>query len=171
MKFSQAGGELMAKISVASEKDQHILFEQYKILIESINKMNDTREGSNNFWTGVNGFGISIIAYFREAPNIPASHKTMFLSTVIAVGILFCFIWLGFMATIKKSIVKNSKILVEVEEKFPLAIFSNSYIRKGEKAGKPALTSIEMFVPLLFIGGYIFFAILLIFFPAEIFAN
>ena len=42
-------------IKLRDADDKKMAFEQYKILVESINKLHETREGSNNFWIGVNG--------------------------------------------------------------------------------------------------------------------
>lgn len=155
-------------ISVKNDDDRRYLFDQYKILIESVNKANDIREISNNFWIGVNGFGMSIVAYFRNASQISFSHKTFFLATMITVGIIFCLIWLSYMSTIKKSVEASNKILMEVEKYFPVSIFANLSMRTNEKPGRPTLTLKEMLVPYLFIGGYVFFAILLVVCPQEL---
>jgi hypothetical protein len=77
-------------INVKNERDQQILFEQYKILFESINKTNETRENSNNFWIGANGVGVSILAYFRNATAMAYNHKVFFLGTLCVVGIEIC---------------------------------------------------------------------------------
>lgn len=152
-----------------NEPDQRIVLEQYKILVESLNKLNDTRESSNTFWMGVNGLGISALAYLRDAQNIVQHHKPLLLVTLVVIGIFFCSSWLSYLWTIKKSIIMRSQLLVEVEKNFPVSIFSKIYTYSPEKSGRAgALTVKEMLVPYLFLTGYIFFAVLLFFYPEEV---
>lgn len=158
----------LSLVASRGDADQHIELEQYKMLVDSIHKINDTRELSNNFWVGANGLGVSGIAYLRDAQHIHQYHKSFLLATLLTMGMLFCVSWLSYLATIKKSIETRSELLVKLEENFPLPIFSQVFSLSAEKAGKAALTVKEMLVPLLFLGGYFFFAILLFFFPAEV---
>lgn len=154
--------------SIKSENDQYIAFEQYKILIESINKINDTRESSNNFWIGANSLGVSVLAYLRDAQNIHQYHKSFLLVTIIIIGMIFCLSWLSYLWTIKKSVETKSELLIKLEKNFPIPIFSKVFSLSKEKAGKAALTVKEMLVPSLFLAGYLFFAVLLFFFPQEV---
>lgn len=153
------------------EAQQNIELEQYKMLVDSIHKMNETRESSNNFWIGVNGLGVSAVAYLREVPDIPPDHKTFLFVTLIIVGILFCLSWLSYLGTIKRSVETRSEILVKLEQNFPLSVFTKAFSLSAENVGKAALTVKEMLVPLLFLSGYLFFAVLLLFFPQEVISN
>lgn len=158
----------LSLISINNETEQKIAFEQYKILFESINKINDTRETSNNFWIAANSPGISILAYLRDARNIDQYHKSFLLMTLILMGIIFCISWLSYLWTIKKSVETRSEILVKLEKNFALPVFSKVFSLSQEKAGKSSLTIKEMLVPCLFLAGYLFFAVLLFFFPQEV---
>ena len=158
----------LSLISINNESEQKIAFEQYKILFESINKINDTRENSNNFWIAANSLGVSILAYLRDARNIDQDHKSFLLMTLIIMGIIFCISWLSYLWTIKKSVETRSEILVQLEKNFPLPVFSKVFSLSQEKAGKSSLTVKEMLVPCLFLAGYLFFAVLLFFFPQEV---
>jgi len=100
-----------------SEGDYNVILEQYKMLVESINKLNDTREFSNNFWVEANGVGVSVLAYLRDAHNIHEPHKCFLLMTLIAMGMLFCLSWISYFATIKKSVDMRGEILVNLEKK------------------------------------------------------
>lgn len=149
---------------------QQIAAQQYGILVDSLNKLNDTRESANSFWVGANGLVISVLAYLRDAEHMRQSHKSLFLITLIIIGILFCLTWLSYFGTIKKSVEVRSELLIKLERDLPIPVFSKVFSLSEEKAGKAALTVKEMFVPCLFLLGYIFFAILLFFFPQEIMA-
>ena len=158
-------------MSPKNASENHILLEQYKMLVESINKINDTRESSNSFWIGANGAGLSALAYLRDAQNIYQHHKSFLLMTLIAMGVLFCLSWLSYLATIKKSVEIRGELLVHLEKNLPLQIFSKIFALSEKKADTSALTAKEMFVPGLFLSGYLFSAILLFFFPQEVMSN
>lgn len=157
--------------SSQNESDQRVTLEQYKILVDSLNKQNETRENSNNFWMGVNGIGISALAYLRDAASVAHHHKPILLFMLVVIGILFCMSWLSYLGTIKKSIEVRSGLLAELEKNFPNPLFSKIFIRSHERWGRAALTVKEMLVPCLFLMGYIFFAILLFFFPDEVISS
>lgn len=147
---------------------QQIAAQQYGILVDSLNKINETRENSNNFWIGANGLVISVLAYLRDAQNIHQTHKSLFLITLIIIGMLFSLSWLSYLGTIKKSVEIRSDLLIKLERNLPIPVFSKIFDLSQEKVGKAALTVKEMFVPCLFLVGYLFFAVLVFFFPQEI---
>jgi hypothetical protein len=159
------------RVSPKNEGENNALLEQYKMLVESIDKINDTREFSNSFWIGANGVGLSALAYLRDAQNIYQHHKSFLLMTLIAMGVLFCLSWLSYLATIKKSVEIRGQLLVHLEKNLPLQIFSKIFALSETKSDTGSLTAKEMFVPGLFLLGYIFSAILLIFFPQEVMSN
>ena len=43
-----------------TEEDRKTLMEQYNLILESINKLNDVRETASNFWITINGTLIGI---------------------------------------------------------------------------------------------------------------
>jgi hypothetical protein len=153
-------------------EDKNIIFDQYRILIDSINKLNDTRESSNNFWMGVNGVAASLLAYLRDSQSVQHSHKSFLFITLISVGILFSLSWLNYLWTITKLIEVRTKVLINLEKKldFPLftTIFGYSEKEEIDKPAQAALTFKEMAVPCLFLAGYLFFAVLLYISPLEV---
>lgn len=147
---------------------KRMAFDQYKLLIESLNKINETRENSNNFWIGVNGLGASSLAYLRDTQTITQDHKCFLLWTLLALGVFLCLSWISYLKAIKNALAIRSELLVEIEKDFPLPLFSKVFYLSQEKPQKPLLTHREMLVPYLFLGGYILFAILLFFFRKEV---
>jgi len=57
--------------------------------------------------------------------------------------------------------------LIELGKHFPIPLFRNVFSSVQDRPEKPTLTMKEMAIPLLFISGYLFFAIMLFFFRAE----
>jgi hypothetical protein len=149
-----------------------LAFEQYKILIESINKINETRESSNNFWIGTNGVGLSVLAFLRDSQNIQIQHKFYLIMTLIIIGLIFTSSWISYLKSIKQSINLRIKYVLDLEKNFPVPVFSRIFDSPTEAGRKQtvlsALTVKEMLVPCIFFISYIFFAILLFFFPEEI---
>ena len=152
-------------ILVTQEEDKKVLFEQYKIVVETLNKINEIRESANNFWTGINGALIAGIAYIRDAEGIEGAHKSYFIWTVIFVGIILSCSWLSYLSTIKKSVDIRNDMLIQFEKYFPAKVFTISISNIGRKEGAGSLSIKEMFVPALFLLGYIFFAIMSYFYP------
>lgn len=155
-------------VQYKDEAVQQIAVHQYEILVESLNKINETRESSNNFWIGANGVVVSILAYLREVPHIHQHHKSLLLVTLIILGMVLCLSWLSCLATIKKSVEIRSELLIMLEKNLPIPVFSRIFSLSREKAGTAALTVKEMLVPSLFLVAYLIFAVLLFFFPQEV---
>ncbi|MBS0271838.1 MAG: hypothetical protein JSR85_04245 [Proteobacteria bacterium] len=153
-------------IHIAQEEDKKVLFDQYKIVVDSLNKFNEIREIANTFWTGINGALITAIAYIRDTSNLEIGQKTYFIWTIIFLGVVLSFSWLSYLSTIKKSVEIRNDMLIQFEKYFPAKIFTVSVPLTAQKSEGGALSVKEMFVPGGFLAGYIFFAVLFYFYPA-----
>lgn len=142
-----------------------ILMNQYNILVESINKINETRELSNQFWMATNAAMGSLLAYLRDSKAIELENKSFLFITLIVMGILFCFSWINYLWSIKNFVVSRTKMVIDIEKKFGMPLFAKLFqYSEEEDSDKPAqaiLTLKEMFVPLIFLGAYILFAVFL----------
>jgi hypothetical protein len=151
-----------------NEEERNRAFEQYKLLVESINKSNEVREASNNFWTTVNALGLSAIAYIRDTQSLATCHKPLVLWVMVSVGMVLCLSWLGYLRTIKQTVEVRNNLLFELEKYMPFKIFTHSITAMKRDEGKGSLTFKEMMVPGLFFIGYLAFSVLLYFFPTEV---
>jgi hypothetical protein len=149
-------------------ENKEMAFEQYKLLLESINKASEVREASNNFWIAVNTLGMSAIAYIRDSQNLIKPHKPIVLWVLISLGVSLCLAWLSYLQTIKKNVDIRNSILLAIESYLPLKIFTQILKLSGRKEGKSSLTFKEMIVPSLFLLGYIAFAFCLLYFQDEV---
>lgn len=152
-------------IKIQDDEDRTTLLEQYKILVESINKINDVRENLNNWWTGINVALISVMAYFRSAEGLGCTQKQLFLWTIIVLGFVLCCSWLSSIFTIKKSIDIRNNMLFEFEKHLPAKIFTIAILEMGRKKNKGSLSLKEAIVPALFLTGYAFFLFMLYCYP------
>ena len=164
---TQRHTDLSKMVMLNKDASQENIIEQYKIVIESINKNNELRESSNNFWVTVNSLGISAIAYIRDNQSFGGNQKPLIMWVLLSIGLILCFSWLSYLRTIKQSIDHRYSLLVTMEKYLPIPIFQIFLQESGQKANKYSLTIREMFVPISFLLGYIFFSILLIFFDGE----
>ncbi len=154
-------------VKLNKDANQERIIDQYKIIIDSINKINEVRESSNNFWVTVNSLGISAIAYISDNKGFGGNQKPLIIWVLILLGFILCLSWLSYLRTIKHSIDHRHSLLVIMEKYLPIPIFQIFLEESGRKANKYSLTIREMFVPISFFLGYIFFSILMIFFDTK----
>lgn len=156
-------------VVLTGEDDKKYLLEQYKTLLDSINKLNDVRETSNNFWSGINGALIGTIAYIRDTQSVKCDQKFFFLFTILILGFLLTSFWLSSLVSIKNNLDVKSTLIVELEKYFPAKIFTFTMKKVPGKSENWSVLSLkEMFVPYAFLAGYIIFAILLWITPRSI---
>lgn len=155
-------------IMLKTEEDKKLLVEQYKVLVDSLNKLNEVRETANNFWTSVNGALTATLAYIRDAQSMGGSQKPFLLLTVLLFGFLLTLSWISALRSIKKSSEVKNDIIVEVEQYLPAKIFTASRRKPGKEEQRGSIALKEMLVPFTFLMGYIFFAVLLCLAPGTV---
>ncbi len=153
-------------ITVKNHEDKKILLDQYKIVTESLNKINEIRETANTFWTGLNVALIGGIAYLRDAEGFAGNQRLSFILTMIFLGIVFSFSWLSYLVTIKKSVDMRNDILIAIEKYLPAKVFTMCIYKMGRKEGREGSLSFkEMLVPTLSLMCYLLFFILFYYDP------
>ncbi|MGI4850879.1 MAG: RipA family octameric membrane protein [Janthinobacterium lividum] len=153
--------------SFKNDDDKKLAFEQYRILVETLNHLHTIRESSNFFWIPVNVGAISAISYVREMDKVATFHKQILVWLIIIIGFGMCFSWIVYLRTIQQSIEKRNELLIKLEKFFPIPLFTNLLYNQSH-TGKSKLTITQILVPCLFLGGYLFFAILMLFFSTEV---
>jgi hypothetical protein len=155
-------------IKISTEKQADIAFEQYKMLVESLNKINEIRELANTFWVTTNSLIISAIAYLISTKEFSQQHKPTLVWTLLGLGFILAVLWLRSLTFVKKSVDFRNHFLLEFEKHLPAKIFTASIQGTERLKNRTSLTLNEALVPLLFIVGYIFFSVLLFSFQEEI---
>lgn len=89
-------------ITITREEDKQTLMEQYKLLLESIHKLNDVREIANSFWIALNSALIGMVAYIRDLQSVGGEQKSFLLFTVLIFGFILTVSWLSYLWSIKK---------------------------------------------------------------------
>ncbi len=155
-------------ICINNEADKKQAFEQYKILAQSIDNSNGIREAANNFWITVNSLLISGVAYLRGFEGVDRDQYAFLIWSSLVLGIGLCCSWLSSLISIKKSIDTRNHIMIEIEKNLPAKIFTACLGNNQNVENKRSITIKEMLVPSLFIIGYAFFLLLLIWIPNTI---
>jgi len=147
-----------------------MMFDQYKLLVDSAHKIEDRRGGSNNIFIGINTILVSILVHLEQLAMVKTSE--MLLVTVLTfVGILIAFDWLKVIDSYKKLNSLNYSLIKSFENFLPTYVFSlrgkmesehpNTY--PGTRANLILIS--ENLLPKVFLLTYsIYFAIVLIIF-------
>ena len=128
------------------------LIEQYKLYVESANKISDRRASANNYFLTLNTFLVSLIGVSTLASG------TGFLQVVILVaGILVSVVWFGLIASYRNLNTAKFGVIHELEEKLPARPFAREWEHCEHGTGQAyrPLTHIEKWVPLVFVALYV----------------
>ena len=136
--------------------------EQYKIYLESIEKISDRRQFSNKLFLTINTIIISIIGILFQ--NNLFQNMIFFKLFIIFSGIIFCIIFWFLIHSYKQLNTGKFKVLHRIESKLPLAIYEYEWeiLERGEnKKVYYPFSHIELLIPWLF--GSIYLILLIIF--------
>ena len=154
------GKKLFTKI-----EDKNILFEQYKIFVESADTISKRRDTANQFYLALNTAILSIVGYLNifQQPSIITIGIPIF-------GILVNFYWREIIISFKSMNACKFDVIHEFEKKLPPRPYACEWdIAKEGKTNKyKPTTTIEAKIPLIFIAFYtitLFFAVYLVAVP------
>src|SRR5215467_3056982 len=96
-------GERLFNFPPASLNDEtkHLELEQYKLLIDSTNKMEERRNGSNNIFIAVNSIFATVLTQIAPYPEVKW-EKLVVLSLLLPIGIAVSWSWLRTIDTYKR---------------------------------------------------------------------
>ena len=136
--------------------------EQYKIYLESIEKISDRRQSANKFFLTINTVLISIIGLSFQ--NDFLKDILFFKLFITFSGILFCIIFWFLIRAYKQLNTGKFEVLHKIESKLPLVIYEYEWEVLEEGKNKKVyypFSHIELLIPWLF--GVIYFVLLIIF--------
>ena len=143
-------------IKISNQTDEKVLFEQYKLVIASLDKVNDMRETGNIFWVTINSFLVSSSAYLMSAKGFALQDKNTIILALLALGIFLASLWIRALFFIKKSVDLRNLCLLKFEEFLPGKVFTFFITKTDRFHNKGSLTLNQMLVPVIFILFYIF---------------
>ncbi len=121
-----------------------VLFEQYKIIVESAEKVSFKRQDANKFYLTVNSVLFGAASYLAI---LSAMLPPILISLA---GIVTCWSWIRAISSHGQLNAAKFKIIHELEKQLPVALFDleNKYLKKE---GYYLLTKAEKKIPWAFI--------------------
>ena len=141
-----------------SEKygDRYIehLLEQYKIYVNSAEKISDRRQKTNEFFLTLDAAFVTILGFFSKSQT-EISNSILFIACLA--GITICYLWYRIILSYKGLNTGKFKVIHYIEKRLPLALYDTEWeiLGRGEKKETYwPFTHIELCVPWIFIGIY-----------------
>ena len=136
------------------------LFEQYRLYIESAEKVSDRRQNANNYFLAINTAIFSFLGLIYEIKLKDIPFICILLSVV---GILICVIFYFLINSYKQLNSGKFQVIHEIEQELPLALYQQEWKILGEGKNKKLywpFSHIEIKIPFIF--GLIYLILLVI---------
>jgi hypothetical protein len=134
------------------EKFQDHLLEQYKLYVESAQKISERRLNSGNFFLAINS---SLVAIFGIALSSFGRHR--WNAAIPFTGILVSFVWYRLVRSYKD--LNSTKFIVihELESYLPAALFKYEWnvCGHGDPSKYRPVTHTEQWIPVIFMAFYL----------------
>ncbi|CAA0162472.1 hypothetical protein R5O20_13965 [Tenacibaculum maritimum] len=148
-----------------NKKAEHTL-EQYKMYVESAEKVSDRRSNLNTFYLSLTTTITGVIGYLKT--NTISNSGYLIIGLSIS-AILICVYWVNLLENYRKLNSGKFKVIHEIEKELPL----NLYDYEWEKLGKgndpklyKKLSNVEKIIPTIF--GFLFLLVVIIEFASII---
>lgn len=143
----------------ASDKygDKYVehLLEQYKIYLDSTEKISDRRQKANEFFLGLNTALVTLLGFI--AIKTDQAQINLILSLASIAGITMSYLWYRIIFSYKGLNGGKFQVVHAIESRLPLALYDTEWEMLGRGEKKELywpFTHIELFVPKIFIGIY-----------------
>lgn len=134
---------------------EHLL-DQYKIYLNSTDKISDRRQKTNEFFLGLNTALVALLGFIATKTNQTEISFMLGLSSIA--GITICYLWYRIIASYKGLNDGKFKVIHAIESRLPLALYDTEWEMLGRGEKKEIywpFTHIELFVPKIFIVIYV----------------
>lgn len=133
------------------------LFEQYKLYVESAERVSERRVSANNYLLTVNAFLVTLYGILAASP-----YRSYWTILVPAAGILVSLTWYRIIISYRDLNRVKFKVIHELEQHLPAAPYEYEWQKAEEGRGKAyhPLTHLERWVPIIFMILYALLAIL-----------
>lgn len=131
---------------------EHLL-EQYKIYIETADKISDRRQKNNDFFLTVNTALIAFLGYSAKQEIIDLPIVAM----VALISIILCYFWYRLIRSYKDINTGKFKVVHKIEKELPISLYDIEWQELGEGKDKNKylpFTHIEIKIPWIFILFY-----------------
>lgn len=128
------------------------LFVQYTHYVESAEKISERRVSANNYLLTVNAFLVTLYGL------VAASRRNVYWTILVpAAGVLVSLTWLRIITSYRDLNTVKFKVIHELEQHMPAALYNYEWKRAEEGRGKAyhPLSHLERWVPIIFMALYI----------------
>jgi hypothetical protein len=161
----QSGNGLISQTPAHyGEKFQDHLLEQYKIYVESAQRISERRLQSGNFFLAINS---SLVAIFGFVLSSFGHHR--WNAAIPLTGILVSFVWLRLVKSYKDLNSTKFTVIHELESHLPAALFKYEWevCGHGDPKKYRPVTHTEQWIPMAFIVLYFVLALYALFAHAD----
>jgi len=133
------------------------LFQQYKLYVESAEKISERRVSANNYLLTVNAFLVTLYGLLAASP-----YKGGWSILVPVAGVLVSLTWHRIITSYRDLNAVKFKVIHELEQEMPAALYHYEWHKAEEGRGKAyhPLTHLERWVPVVFMLLYVLLAII-----------
>jgi len=129
---------------------QDHLLEQYKVFLDSTDRISSRRQTANSFFVSINTALIALIGYIQ----LGSTSTAKFFWLISLAGIAISYMWYRLIRSYKDLNAAKFKVIHEIEKKLPIRPYDAEweYVGRGEnsKLYLP-FTHIEIMIPWIFI--------------------
>jgi len=139
------------------ESWQAVLFEQYKIYVDSADKVSERRTAANNYLLTVNTALVTLYGLTSQHASSTVWHVA-----VPVAGILASFVWWWLIRSYRNLNTIKFQVIHELEKYLPAALYEYEWhlAERGQGKAYRPLSHLEGWVPLIFMAMYAVLAIL-----------
>jgi hypothetical protein len=154
---------------LASEYGEHYrdhLLEQYKLYIQTADRISERRQSANSFFLTVNTALIAFLGFVARPdvgsnPSVTSHPPLPWVLAVSAAGVVLCYTWYRLVRSYNGLNSGKFEVVHAIERKLPASPFEAEWEAVG-KGDDPNLylpfTHVEIRIPWVFIALYIAFA-------------
>ena len=142
------------KLNFEDKNVLSIYFEQYKLIVETSERLVARRQTANTFFLTANSLILSAIGLV-----LSLREKASDEITVVAIsGIFLCFVWKRLVRSYMQLNKGKYDVILLLEKRLPAAIFKTEWKALGEGADPQiykAFTKTEKWIPIIFMVLYV----------------
>lgn len=138
-----------------TEKESELLFEQYKLYVELMDKVSERRHQANSFFLTVNTILITALTSFVALTQQPNIRYGWVIVAIIA-GIIFCVTWRRLIQSYRQLNTGKFEIIHLLETRLPARLFYAEWevLKRGDGTVYKPFSHEERRVPMVFLFLY-----------------
>ena len=133
---------------------EHLL-DQYRLYVNSAEKISDRRQKTNEFFLGLNTALIALLGFMMTKADATNNELLLFVASMA--GTVICYLWYRIIVSYKGLNGAKFEVIHAIEERLPLALYDTEWEALGRGEDKTKywpFSHIEQYVPWIFVALY-----------------